>query len=189
MKNQKGVTMTMLAITIIVLTILAGITISSSTTLIKSSKIRNYITILSLTKVEAEKIYENYEFEHDVSNMGAAGVNTEDLKVNSTASKIDPQSIISKMSEDEKKRVNEKINKAKDSNGDGTNDTDVDNLWYLWTLQTLDYLKISNTNILKSGETLIVNYATGEVLIPNGVEDEDGVTVYSLTGLINQTNN
>ena len=69
LKNNNGITLISLAITLIVLLILAGVTIDTSVNLIKDSKIRNYITSMSLIKIEVEKNFEDFEFENDVSNL------------------------------------------------------------------------------------------------------------------------
>ena len=62
-KNQKGVTLSALVITIIVLVILAGVTIGATTDLMSDSKVKTYITNMLLVQAKAESLYEKYQFE------------------------------------------------------------------------------------------------------------------------------
>lgn len=83
LKNNKGVTLTMLVITIIIIVILAGTTITASDLLIKQTKSKNVTTNMILVKAKAEALYEEYTFNEtaeesyvgtkvtDVSSYGA----------------------------------------------------------------------------------------------------------------------
>lgn len=62
-KNQRGVTLSALVITIIVLVILAGVTIGATTDLMSDSKVKTYITNMLLVQAKAESLYEKYQFE------------------------------------------------------------------------------------------------------------------------------
>lgn len=62
LKNNKGVTLTVLVVTIIVIIILAGVTISSSDSLIKNTKVKNMVTNMYLIQAKAEALYEEYQF-------------------------------------------------------------------------------------------------------------------------------
>lgn len=62
LKNNKGVTLTVLVVTIIVIIILAGVTIASSDSLIKNTKVKNMVTNMYLIQAKAEALYEEYQF-------------------------------------------------------------------------------------------------------------------------------
>lgn len=69
LKNNKGVTLTVLVVTIIVIIILAGVTISSSDSLIKNTKVKNMVTNMYLIQAKAEALYEEYQFNNtDTTN-------------------------------------------------------------------------------------------------------------------------
>lgn len=61
-KNNRGVTLSALVITIIVILILAGVTITTSDFLIKDTKSKTIISNMYLIKGKVESIYEDYEF-------------------------------------------------------------------------------------------------------------------------------
>ena len=57
LKNQNGVTVAALVVTIIVLGILASVTISVTTDLMTDSKVKTYITNMLLVQGKAESLY------------------------------------------------------------------------------------------------------------------------------------
>lgn len=67
MKNNKGITMIVLVITIIILLILAGISIGTGNNIIKQSDLENIKTNMLLVKVKAKEYVENANF-----NLGTA---------------------------------------------------------------------------------------------------------------------
>lgn len=67
MKNNKGITMIALVITIVVLLILAGISIGTGNNIIKQSNLENIKTNMLLVKVKAKEYVENANF-----NLGTA---------------------------------------------------------------------------------------------------------------------
>lgn len=62
MKNNKGITMVTLVITIIILLILAGISIGAGNNIIKQSNLENIKTNMLLIKVKAKEYVENANF-------------------------------------------------------------------------------------------------------------------------------
>ena len=62
MKNNKGISLTTLVITIVVLLILAGISIQTGSKAITSSKLENIKTNMLLVKVKAKEYTENANF-------------------------------------------------------------------------------------------------------------------------------
>ena len=163
-KNNRGITLITLVLTIIVIFILASIAIPTGSDLIIKTRVNRYISIMYLMKIEAEKIYENYEFDSESSYF----------TVNSTASEIvDLNGIMNLLSSEEKSLVI----------SSGT--------WYKWNKNTLDYLNIDSSNIIKNedDEFFCVNYETGEVLYNNGIIINNNQDIrYTLTGLIDYEN-
>ncbi len=69
LKNNKGVTLTILVITIIVIIILAGTVITASNLIITSTKAKTVVTNMYLVQSKAEALNEEYEFNNiDTSN-------------------------------------------------------------------------------------------------------------------------
>lgn len=163
-KNNKGITLITLVLTVIVIFILASIAIPTGNDLIIKTRMNRYIAIMYLMKIEAEKIYENYEFDNENA----------DLTVNSTAAEIvDISGTMNLLPNEEKSLVV----------SSGT--------WYKWNKNTLDYLNIDSSKIIKNedDEFFCVNYETGEVLYNNGVVINTNQDIrYTLTGLIDYEN-
>ena len=69
-KEQKGITMLTLAITIIVIIIIAGVTFSLSRGLIKESELKTDITNMLLIQARADVIYDKNQFDDTVNLVG-----------------------------------------------------------------------------------------------------------------------
>ncbi len=163
LKNQKGVTLTVLVVTIIVLGILANITISTTTDLMHDSKIKTYITNMSMVKAKAETIYEKYEFENDTSDStNGLGTGDDNIGEKVDVSELGKYSIES----------------------DGTSD----NYWYKWTETTLSNNGFSPEMLKSSGECFYVNYRSGEIVYSKGFKGTGTKTIYSLTEMKNYNN-
>lgn len=72
MKQNKGITLISLAITIIVIGILAGVIIYAGTTILKEAKLQTINTDMLLIEAKAETIYEKLSFEKQSSELEAA---------------------------------------------------------------------------------------------------------------------
>lgn len=81
LKNNKGVTLTVLVVTIIVIIILAGVTISSSDSLIKNTKVKNMVTNMYLIQAKAEALYEEYQFNGTETVLRGEHVTGADLNI------------------------------------------------------------------------------------------------------------
>lgn len=68
-KNKNGVTITVLVITILVMLILFGITVTTSTDLLKNTQRNKMKTMLYMVESRAEILLNNYLFETDESNL------------------------------------------------------------------------------------------------------------------------
>lgn len=212
-KNQKGVTISMLAVTIIVLSIMAGITISIGTNLVKSSRLRNYITTMSLIKLEVEKTFEEFEFENikldDIKGVvETSGIDWKNsvLKKENDSIIINPdKSVGSALNIDENTPVIQQVSQdtALDIIPEGeeknaikasvtqekNNGIDAEDLWFRWYGPILNSLKIEHSNMFDAGDNaddiyFLINYATGEVIYPKGYKTSDKKMIYSLSGLI-----
>lgn len=102
LKNNHAVTLSSLVVTIIVILILAGVTITTSDFLIIDTKSKAIVSNMYLIKGKAEAIYEEYEFSEDITLPGtqvsvftlysygvSASENEEDAKVDNVWYKWD----------------------------------------------------------------------------------------------------
>lgn len=80
LKKNKGVTLSVLVVTIVVIFILAGITISTSDMLIKDTKKKDIIANMYIVKGKAEVIYDDYKFsEEDATHLAGTSVSSSDV--------------------------------------------------------------------------------------------------------------
>ena len=159
-KNNKGIALMTLVLTIMVIFILASIAIPTGNELVIKSKLNRFLTVMSLMKIETEKLYEDYEFDND----------SQILTIDGTAEPINNiNSILNLLSEDEKNLII------------------TSGTWYKWNKDTLDYLGIDVKKIIKdeNSEFFCINYETGEILFNSGIiiDNENNVR-YTLTGLL-----
>lgn len=77
LKSNKGVTLIILVITIIVMSILAGVTIKASNQLITDTQKKAKITNMYIIKAEIEAMYDEYQFSEEMSVL--KGTYTEDV--------------------------------------------------------------------------------------------------------------
>lgn len=83
MKENKGITMVVLVITIVVLLILAGISIGTGNNIIKSSQLENLKTNMLLIKVKAKEYVENANFKLGTNFESATDKDTRILNAKS----------------------------------------------------------------------------------------------------------
>ncbi len=171
MRENKGVTMLVLVITIIILLIIAGISLSTGGTVIKRSKLENLKTNMLLIKVKAKQYVENANFK--------LGTNpTEEQKV-------------ARIEEAKKEFVGEQIldNSIFQGNINKTQkeiEQDSTNYIYYYKLSTQNLVDmgLSNVNSDDKNGWYIVRYniINMEIEIYNtkGFENEDN-TYYSLS--------
>lgn len=82
-KNNKGVTLTILIITIIIMMILFGITFSTGTSLLKNSQKDKMKSMLYMVQSRAEILLDEYLFEHDNGNGDLTSVEVEKENIES----------------------------------------------------------------------------------------------------------
>lgn len=156
MKNNKGVTLLMLAITVIVLSILSSVSITTGSKLIKEVRISRIISCMNLVMAKVGDIYENYQFDPITNDL--VGIE---------------ETSLSELSDDEKAIIAEK------------NEVEVDALdtwvWYTWDSETLKEQGL-DSDMLGPGEYYYINYEHKEILYSVGTE-HNHVIYHSYTGL------
>ena len=174
MKNNNGITMITLVITIIILLILAGVSIGTGNNIIKQSNLENIKTNMLLIKVKAKEYVENANFK---------------LGTNFETSADKENRIISAKEELKGEEIKDIsiFNENIDINQDQLT-TDNSNYIYYYKLTTENLVNIGLSNV-KSDEKngyYIVKYnlkdSTIEIYNTKGFDDEGNV-VYSLTDI------
>ena len=152
-KNAKGVTLIALTITIIVLLILAGVSITSGLASIKDSKKKRYLSEVNMVQNAVLQRYTKAELTHE--DYPGQKITREGIRIDDVISDINSK-------------------KASDQGEITKKDTDESN-YYLLTADNggLDELEISN-----SESEFIVNYKTGEVINYTYLVTEDGTPLY-----------
>ena len=164
-KNNKGVTLSALVITIIVILILSGITITTSNSLIKDTKAKNVLSNMYLVKGKLETIYEDYQFSDQESVLTSAGTNTPGI-----ATKVNNISTLSQY--------------GVTSDGLGESDT-TDKYWYEWDGEAITALGFDENMLPNSSAKYIVNYVTGEIIYTPGIKNNSGEIIYTYTAISN----
>lgn len=158
LKNNKGITMMMLVVTVIVLIILTGVSVQTGKVSTRDTKVARKVADMKLVKAKVEVIYEQNRFNGE-SLIGVNEVEwfTDDLDI--------------ELSEEEKNLI------VKDRN-----EKDMSKwLWYMWDREILMSQGL-DPNMLSDNQYYFVNYATGEILYTAGTI-YDNQKYYSLTGL------
>lgn len=74
MKNNKGITLVALIVTIIVMTIIIGASVTGGTEVFQKSKATDYIGYMKLVKARADVVLEEEAFNSSLSNDSIADV-------------------------------------------------------------------------------------------------------------------
>lgn len=155
-KNNRGVTLSVLVVTIIVIMILAGVTITTSDLLIKDTKAKSVVSNMYLVKGKAETLYEDYQF----STAGVLPDSSATLGQKVDVSTLTTYGVTS------------------------TGDTEVDSTWYRWGKSVLEANGLE-PGMLGGTSEFIVNYATGDVIYTAGIRDDSGTVKYKLSQFTN----
>ena len=153
-KNNKGITLSALVVTVIVIILLAGITITTSDLVVKKTRSKNMYSNMYLIKGKVETIYEDYTFDNDESVLvGKEHIDADSLEATPYGNGI---------------------TRGEEDNFWYTWDKD--------TLKALgfDPHMISSDS---DDVFFIVNYATGEVIYSKGFDDGTGEIKYKLSDL------
>lgn len=81
MKNNKGITLTTLIITIVVMTILSGITITGGYNVIKKAKLESIKTNMLLLQAQTKTVLEEYNFSKDETKLIGTKISDSDTNI------------------------------------------------------------------------------------------------------------
>lgn len=172
-KNNKGVTLVALSVTVVIILIIASVTYVSGRDLLDSTKLKGYITTMYLIKGEVENINEEYQFDGDSGHLKGKILDT---------SYVNPDTGISTYNM--LKDIYTKEVFAGESNATTKASNEISSgIWYILEQDDMKELGIEN-DMLDSGDVFIVNYNTGLVIYTKGYTSK-GITTYSLDGLLN----
>ena len=152
--NQKGVTLLILVIMIIVMLIIAGITIYSGTETIKRAGLENLKTNLLLIQGKVELVSQHVDMKEKDAKL--TGTKLADMKEDEVIKAFLEKQIID--------------SESKDSD------------FYVLKEQDLKDLELSNIQ-MESGMYYIVDYKTNDIITTKGYTATDGQTYYKLTDI------
>lgn len=156
-RSQKGVTLVLLAIIIIVLGILAMVTTQEIGALMNNVKLENMSTNLLLIQAKSKVIYEKSNFNNDESML--KGQQVSEIIGNTKLDELKTNEVISEL------------------------ETDYTS-YYLWDKQTIQELDIGIKD-MKDSDFFVVNYKTEEVIYSEGYKHTNGNTYYKLSQILN----
>lgn len=152
-KNEKGISLVILVMTIIVLAILTTITIKEIGGLMRQVRLETVVTDLLLVQAKAKVIAEKASFNDDESLL--KGQRISEIQNNEEIENLKNNGIISEA----------EVNYDK---------------YYMWDKQTVEELDLGITQ-MEDTDFFIVNYETEQVIYPSGYRHTDGNTYYKLT--------
>ena len=171
LKNNKGVTILILVVTIVLMLILAGVSLNTGFSVLNDMRMGSLVSNLNLVQAKAEVIYENYTFYN----------NDTDYLVGSGPYQIDSSLQLGdvKLSQEELQII---AQKAEVSEGEvRTWD------WYQWKRADLEAQDL-DADMLAEDEAFYINYENAEVIYSRGVSTENSNVYHSITGLKNKEN-
>ncbi len=153
--NNKGVTLITLVLTILLLSVLAGVSINTGFSVVKDIRMGRIISNMVLVKAKVEVIDEQYEFSGNEADLVGKK----------------EQAGIDFIQETEKEMI-EKNAESYDFNTWN---------WYCWDSDTLKSQGL-DSNMLSNDECFYVNYEHGEIVYSKGTS-HNNEKYYSLSGL------
>jgi len=161
LKNNRGITMVALTLTIVILLIITAVSVNTAVFVVNDIRVGRIISNMTLVQKKVEVIYEEYQFEND----------NQEVFVGDKIGNINELEGVD-VSEQEKQKIKAELGI-----------TDISDLeWYKWTSETLKEQGL-DTAMLEAGECFFVNYEYGEVIYSQGTSYEDSEDFYSLSGL------
>lgn len=155
-KNEKGITLITLVITVIVLVLIAAISISEVGDIITQVNKETICTDMLLIQAKSKVLNEKANFNKDETML--AGQKLSEVTGNSEVDALKTNGIISESEENYSK-------------------------YYIWNKQTVEEQQLGLEKF-EDTQFYIVNYATEEVIYPQGYEHTDGNTYYKLSELL-----
>ncbi len=166
LKNNKGITIIALMITLSVMITLAGVSVTMGFSTMQDVRRGRLISNMKLVQAKVELIEENYTFYNDDTFLVGEGPYQID-----SSNQIDEISI----SEEEMETIAEEAK---------TSVVEVRSWkWYKWNKEQLKTQNLAEDMLLDE-EFFYVDYEHGEILYSVGTQ-ENGVKYYSMTGLEN----
>lgn len=163
LRNNKGITLFALIMTIVLLTILTGVSLNTGFDVIKDVRVGRIISNMTLIKAKVETIQEEYTFYN----------NDTDCLVGQGPYKMSAIENVS-MSEEEVRLIAQQNN---------VTETEVSNWdWYKWDGSILESQGLDK-KIVRDDEAFYVHYGTSEIVYSKGTLYEDATYFYSMTGL------
>lgn len=157
LKNNKGVTLILLIITVIVILILASLTIGSTDTLLTRTRLQTAATNMKLIQAKVESMNEEYEFNATPLEQYVGIKVEDDSYLNIYGVTLLP---------DDKWYVwDREILASLGFDSDMLKEVKPDQI---------------TSPKEKEREKYVVNYSTGEVIFTTGVEDENNARVYTI---------
>lgn len=158
LKNNRGVTLSILVVTIIVILILASVTVTTSDLLIKDTKSKTVISNMYLVKGKIEALYDDFKF---------SGKTVDDTTNCLVGDHVASSSV-------------SQYYKSPEVPPTGT----AADYWFKIEIADLPDLGMDRT-MLSGTAFYYVNYETGEVIYSNGVKDTTGDVKYKLSDIKN----
>ena len=160
-KNEKGVTLLILVITIIIIFILMGVSVNTGYTTLINARTGRVISNLNLIKIKVESIYDDYQFSEN-----------EELLVGANDRKYSLDDIIF-----ENSQLAEIENEIPNYDSIAT-----EKKWYEWNESILK-LQGLDTKILKDDGKIFVNYEDSEIIYTKGATMNNRDYYYTLSGI------
>ena len=171
-KNNKGVTITVLVLTIIIMLILFGITFSSATDLLRNSQKNKMKTMLYMVQSRAQILLDDFLFENDGGDEA-----TTKTQING----LDSGEIQEALKGTYIENITDLKNVGYELGNDALPEKSV-RIYCSWNEQTLTDQGIDTKN-LAEGDTIIIQYNISEdsveVASTKGFS-EDGVSIHKL---------
>lgn len=163
-KSNRGITLLSLAITIVVLAILTGVSLTSGTSVIKQVKVGRMVSNMMMVQAKVEIIYEDYQSHNQDTTLleSADGV----------AYKLSNLGIALTASEQELIAQKAGVSVAEVANWD----------WYKWNTNTLEKQGLDK-KMLSEENAFYVNYEHAEIIDAKGSNHSGEGRYYSMTGL------
>jgi Tfp pilus assembly protein PilE len=173
MKNNQGITMIALVVTIVILLILAGISIGTGNNIIKKSELENLKTNMLLIKVKGLEYVENANF-----NLGTSIDSVNDEEKNNRI-----ENAKAELKGEEITETNSFLNNIGITEEEFQADNSEYIFYYRLTTENLSDMGISNLESNEKKGWYVIKYdvknAQVEIYNETGIET-DGITYYSL---------
>lgn len=155
-KNEKGITLITLVITVILLVMIAAVSIGEVGDIITQVNKETICTDMLLIQAKAKVLNEKANFNKDETML--AGQKLSEVTGNTEIDTLKTNGIISESDANYSK-------------------------YYVWNKQTVEEQQLGLEGF-EDTQIYIVNYATEEVIYPQGYEHTDGNTYYKLSEIL-----